>query len=100
MLVGGDRVVEVVELPRHQLVLRVVLPQAAELFYVLAELVVDLLVLAFDVAATFLVEGVSVLFLVLVLALLLLLLAMVRTFLVGVAVYCSVFKRRCAVVRV
>jgi len=88
VLVGGDRVVEVIELSRHHFVVRVVLPQAAELFNVLVEFLVDLLVLALDVAATLLVEDVSVL----VLALLLLLLAIVRTFLSGVAVHWSVFN--------
>ena len=93
VLVGGDRVVEVVELTWHQLIPGVVLPQAAELFDVLAELVVDDFVVALEVAADVLVEGIL---LVLVLAtalllLLLLLLAIVRTFPCGVTVHSSVF---------
>ena len=88
MLVGGDRVVEVVELTWHQLIPGVVLPQAAELFYVLAELVVDDFIVALEVAADVLVEGIL---LVLVLATALLLLAIVRTFLCGVTVHSSVF---------
>jgi hypothetical protein len=96
--VGGNRVVEVVELARHQLVLRVVLPQAGELFDVLAELVVHFVVGDFEVAATTLVES-GLLVLVLLAtatALLLLLLALmgpVRTFFGGFAIHWSVCER-------
>jgi hypothetical protein len=101
VLVGGDRVVEVVELSRHHLVVGVVLPQAGELFHVLAEFAVGFRVVEGHAAATFFPDCVElVLALVLVLAtalLLLLLLAMgllgelVRTFFGGVAVHWRVF---------
>lgn len=107
VLVGGDRIVEVEELSRHQLVLAVVLLQAAELAHFLAELAVDCGVGAFEVTAAFLVEGfllflfpfVLVLAVATAIALLLLLLAeLVRTFLGGVDVHLVVFRERHVVV--
>lgn len=105
VLVGGDRIVEVVEFSGHELVLGVVLPQAGELFDVLAELVVYSFVGDFGVAAKFLVAGVLLVLFHTTATALLLLLAMlllwelVRTFFGTVDVHLSVFKRRCVDVR-
>jgi hypothetical protein len=104
VLVGGDCVVEVVELSRHHLVVGVVLPQASELFHVLVEFAVHFRVVEVHAAAAFFPDCVElVLALVLVLATatatalllaMMLLAELVRTFFGGVAVHWSVFGLR------
>jgi hypothetical protein len=100
VLVGGDCVVEVVELSRHHLVVGVVLPQASELFHVLVEFAVHFRVVEVHAAAAFFPDCVELVLATATATATALLLAMmllaelVRTFFGGVAVHWSVFGLR------